>query len=36
MVESIDRTVEAAGTRVEGGQAKLEYAEKSLARVART
>ena len=32
MVESIDRTVEAAAARVKSGQAKLEYAEKNLAR----
>lgn len=32
MVESIDRMVEAAGTRVKAGQAKLDYAEKNLAR----
>jgi HlyD family secretion protein len=35
MVESIDRMVEAAATRVKSGQAKLEYAEKNLARVER-
>jgi len=32
LVESFDRMVEAAGTRVKSGQAKLEYAEKSLSR----
>lgn len=32
MVESIDRMVEAAATRVKAGQAKLEYAEKHLSR----
>jgi HlyD family secretion protein len=35
MVESIDRMVEAAGTRVKSGQAKLEYAEKNLSRIQR-
>lgn len=32
MVESIDRTVEAAAARVKSGQARLEYAEKRLGR----
>jgi HlyD family secretion protein len=35
MVESIDRTVEAAAARVKSGQAKLEYAERNLARTQR-
>jgi HlyD family secretion protein len=35
MVESIDRMVEAAATRVRSGQAKLDYAEKFLARTER-
>ena len=35
MVESVDRMVEAAATRVKSGQAKLEYAEKSLSRTQR-
>lgn len=35
MVESVDRMVEAAATRVKSGQAKLEYAEKHLARTER-
>ncbi len=35
MVESIDRMVEAAATRVKAGEAKLEYAEKHLARTQR-
>jgi len=35
MVESIDRMVDAAATRVKSGQAKLDYAEKNLARVER-
>ena len=35
MVESVDRMVEAAATRVKSGQAKLEYAEKYLGRVQR-
>ncbi|MGD9723257.1 MAG: efflux RND transporter periplasmic adaptor subunit [Pirellulales bacterium] len=35
MVESIDRTVEAAATRVKTGEAKLEYSEKYLSRVQR-
>ena len=33
MVESIDRMVDAAGTRVKAGEAKLEYAEKHLSRM---
>jgi HlyD family secretion protein len=35
MVDSIDRMVEAAAARVKSGQAKLEYAEKNLARIQR-
>jgi HlyD family secretion protein len=35
MVESIDRMVEAAATRVKSGQAKLEYAERYLSRIQR-
>ena len=35
MVESVDRTVEAAAARVKSGQAKLDFAEKQLARVRR-
>lgn len=34
-VESMDRTVEAATARVTSGLAKLDYAEKSLARIRR-
>jgi HlyD family secretion protein len=34
-VESVDRMVEAAATRVKSGQAKLEFAEKQLARATR-
>jgi HlyD family secretion protein len=35
MVESIDRMVDAAATRVKSGQAKLDYAESHLARTDR-
>jgi HlyD family secretion protein len=35
MVESIDRMVEAAAARVKSGEAKLQYAEKNLARIQR-
>lgn len=35
MVESVDRTVEAAAARVKSGQAKLDFAEKQLARTRR-
>ncbi len=35
MVESVDRMVEAAATRVKSGQAKLEYSEKNLSRTQR-
>lgn len=35
MVDSVDRMVEAAAARVKSGKAKLEYAEKYLARVQR-
>lgn len=33
LVESVDRMVDAAATRVQSGKAKLEFAEKNLARV---
>jgi HlyD family secretion protein len=35
LVESVDRMVDAAATRVKSGEAKLEYADKNLARTQR-
>jgi HlyD family secretion protein len=35
LVESVDRMVDAAATRVKSGEAKLEYADKNLARTER-